>query len=117
MAAQPRNNVGVRVLDEFVCEAKLGPQVPETTSGGRGANVGVHLITELVVCASHAPVAEERKADLHECSSSELLAPVQADRRAARLAELSRKARHQQASAEELAELERLENQASPPAP
>jgi Uma2 family endonuclease len=41
----------------------------------------------------------------------------QADRRAARLAELSRKARRQQASPEELAELEQLEDQASPPAP
>jgi Uma2 family endonuclease len=39
----------------------------------------------------------------------------QADRRAARLAELSRKARRQQASPEELAELEGLEDQASSP--
>jgi hypothetical protein len=41
----------------------------------------------------------------------------QAGRRSARLAELSRKARRQQASPEELAELEQLEDQASPPAP
>jgi Uma2 family endonuclease len=41
----------------------------------------------------------------------------QAGRRSARLAELSRKARRQQASPEELTELEQLEDQASPPAP
>jgi Uma2 family endonuclease len=38
----------------------------------------------------------------------------QAEQRAARLAELGRKARHQLASPEELAELERLEQQSSP---
>jgi Uma2 family endonuclease len=41
----------------------------------------------------------------------------QAEERAARLAELSRKVRRQQASAEELAELERLEEQTSSQAP
>lgn len=41
----------------------------------------------------------------------------QAEQRAARLAELSRKARRQQASPEELAELERLEGTSSSPAP
>ncbi len=47
------------------------------------------------------------------------LAEQEADRarqRAARLAELSRKARHGQASTDELHELERLEEQAAPPA-
>ncbi len=38
-----------------------------------------------------------------------------AEQRAARLAELGRKARHGQASAEELRELERLEDQSAPP--
>ncbi len=41
----------------------------------------------------------------------------QAERRAARLAELSRKARRGQATADELQELERLEDQMSPPGP
>jgi Uma2 family endonuclease len=41
----------------------------------------------------------------------------QAEQRASRLAELSRKARRQQASPEELAELERLEGPSSSPAP
>jgi Uma2 family endonuclease len=41
----------------------------------------------------------------------------QAQQRAARLAELSRKARRQQATAEELAELERLEEQSAPRTP
>jgi Uma2 family endonuclease len=41
----------------------------------------------------------------------------QAEQRAVRLAELSRKARHGQASAEELQELERLEEESAPPSP
>jgi Uma2 family endonuclease len=42
---------------------------------------------------------------------------LQAEQRANRLAELSRKARRQQATPEELAELERLEEQSSSPSP
>jgi hypothetical protein len=40
-----------------------------------------------------------------------------AEQRATRLAQLSRKARRQQATPEELAELERLEEQSAPQAP
>jgi Uma2 family endonuclease len=60
-------------------------------------------------------LAAERMAEQRQRVAAEQRAD-QAERRAARLAELGRKARHQQATAEELAELERLEQQ-EPPTP
>src|SRR5262249_40856164 len=54
--------------------------------------------------------AEQRAADAEQQAAD-------AGQRAARLAELGRKARRQQATPEELAELERLEEQSTPRAP
>jgi Uma2 family endonuclease len=59
--------------------------------------------------------AEQRAAQEHEQRLAAEQRASQAEQRVARLAELGRKARGQQATPEELAELERLEEQGPPP--
>src|SRR5690242_21875626 len=77
MAARPGDNEGFRVLDDFVCEAISGPAGSGAGSMGRGANAGMHVVSELAAGASHAPLAEGREAELRKLSSSQLLALVQ----------------------------------------
>ncbi len=61
-----------------------------------------------------AKQAEQRVGEAEQRAGQAEQLAQQAQLRAARLAELSRKARHNQATPEELAELERLEGQSSP---
>jgi Uma2 family endonuclease len=66
----------------------------------------------------HQRLQAEQRADQAEQRADQAQQRAdQVQQRAARLAELSRKARRQQATAEELAELERLEEQSAPRAP
>lgn len=57
MATQPGSNEGFRVLDDFVCEAIPGPDMLGVGSLGRGVNLGMQLVSEMVVDGSPSPVA------------------------------------------------------------
>src|SRR5262249_5574986 len=72
-----------------------GPELVVYGPDGRRVLTFEELEAERLTAAQRAEQAEQRA--------------EQAEQRSARLAELSRKARRQQATAEELAELERLE--------
>jgi hypothetical protein len=66
-------NEGIRVLEEFACEAipRSGPTAP---TSGRGTNPGMEVVTELVVRASQPPLTKERIEELRAMSSAQLLA-------------------------------------------
>ena len=66
-------NEGIRVLEEFACEA-IPHSAPAAPSAGRGVNPGMEVVTELVVRASQPPLTKERIEELRAMSSAELLA-------------------------------------------
>ena len=79
MAAQSGSDEGIRVLDDFVCEAKPGPDMAPVGSSGRGANAGMYVASSFVVRAEVPSLTQERQAALRNLSNSELLALVQGD--------------------------------------
>jgi hypothetical protein len=76
MAAQPTGNEGFRLLEEVVCEATPGPEVPTVASPGRGINAGVQVVVEVVARPTQPPLGEERAAELRALSNAQLLALV-----------------------------------------
>jgi hypothetical protein len=44
MSARPEGNEGLRLLEEFVCEATPAPEVPAVAPPGRGLNTGVQVV-------------------------------------------------------------------------
>lgn len=76
MAAQPKGNEGFRLLDEFVCEATPGPELPAAAAPGRGVNAGVQVVVEVVARAPQPPLSEERAAELRALSNLQLLALI-----------------------------------------
>jgi hypothetical protein len=76
MAPKPAENEGFRVLEEFVCDAIPGPGISKDGPFARGENEGVDVQWELVVNASHEPLAEDRKAHLRQLNTADLHALV-----------------------------------------
>jgi hypothetical protein len=76
MAAQPGENEGFRLLDDFVCEATPAAGVPVAVSPGRGLNAGARMIAEVLVGDSRDSPSAERVAQLRALSNQQLLAFV-----------------------------------------
>jgi hypothetical protein len=77
MATPSGDNEGVRVLDEFVCQANSLFQTSQPGGLGAGANAGIRVIAELAEDTSRPTMTDQRKADLRRLSTSDLLALVQ----------------------------------------
>jgi len=58
MAAKTGNNEGLRVLEDFGCEAVPGSEVSAADSAGRGINAGI-AVSEPPACDSPARLTEE----------------------------------------------------------
>jgi hypothetical protein len=76
MAAPPDSNEGFRLLEEFVCAATPGPEVPAAAPTGRGVNAGVQVVVEVIARAPQPPLNEGRVAELRALSNLQLLALV-----------------------------------------
>ncbi len=76
MAAQAGENEGIRVLDDFVCEATPAAGVPVAVSSGRGINAGARMISEVLVGDSRDSTSPERVAQLRALNNQQLLAFV-----------------------------------------
>jgi hypothetical protein len=81
MAAQPEGNEGFRLLEEFVCEAIPGPEVPAAAGPGRGINAGVQVVVEVVARAPQPPLSEARAAELRALGNLKLLALIRSSGR------------------------------------
>ncbi|MCC6420227.1 MAG: Uma2 family endonuclease [Gemmataceae bacterium] len=86
-----------------------GPELQVFWSDGRRFLTFEELDAQWVAAEQRAIQAEQRAIQAEQRTTQAEQRATQAEQRAARLAELSRKARRQQATAEELAELDRLE--------
>ena len=85
--ANPGQNQGFRVLDEFVCEAIHPPTVPQADQTKQGQNEGMRVIQELVVDDSAASPEVETASDDNARSRSvarsgkELFSPMDSSAR------------------------------------
>jgi hypothetical protein len=61
-------NEGFRVLDDFVCEAVHGPDVPRADEQHRGRNEGMQVVQELAFEGSSGEVSQEKTGDAASAS-------------------------------------------------
>ena len=69
-------NEGFRVLDDFVCEAMHGPDVPRADEQHRGRNEGMQVVQEL---AFEAPGGEPVQERAEESKSATRTRPITLD--------------------------------------
>jgi hypothetical protein len=79
MAAErvkPGGNEGVRVLEDFPCDAICATDFPGPAAPGRGVNADIKVLAEFPACESRPALAAERTAELQGLANSNLLALV-----------------------------------------
>ncbi len=76
MESRPGVNEGMRILEDFVCDAVPAPNLVVGGSPGAGRNMGIDLVAELVTSNPPVPLDEERRIQLRALSHADLLALV-----------------------------------------
>jgi hypothetical protein len=77
--ANPGANEGIRVLDDFTCDAIPAAGLPRIATPGKGVNSAMRVLAEFAVSNGRTPLTTERTAELRALSNDELLTLVRSN--------------------------------------